>query len=143
MSAENVQFVVETFDTFSRSIWGSGEWIERYHPQLVYHPREDEPDTQPFVGRETWVEIVGGFMNAFAEITFEIEDTYDAGDWAIVSTIMHASGGGSGIEVEDRYVFAYRLCDGVIVEGWEHHTMDEAITALRRRVAATDPTQAA
>ena len=140
MSDENVQFAAEGLDTFSRRTWQTGEWIERFHPQLVYHPREDEPDTQPFVGRETLEQIVGGFMNAFAEITFEVEDTYDAGDWAIVSTVMHASGGSSGIEVEDRYVFAYRIRDGVIVEGWEHHTMDEAVAALRKRLAATDPT---
>jgi ketosteroid isomerase-like protein len=141
MSAENVQLVVQMFDTFSRTSWETGEWIERYHPQLVYHPREDEPDTQPFVGRDTWVEMVGGFMNAFADYTFDIEDTYDAGDWAIVSTVMHASGGSSGIEVEDRYVYAYRIRDGVIVEGWEHHTMDEAVAALRLRQAATERTQ--
>jgi hypothetical protein len=139
MSAENVDLVVQIFDTFSRSKWESGEWIERYHPQLDYHPREDEPDTQPFVGRETWAQIVGGFMDAFAEITFDIVDTYDAGDWAIVSTSMHATVGGSDIQVEDRYVFAYRIDGGVVVEGWEHHTMDEALTALRSHTSAREP----
>jgi hypothetical protein len=139
MSAENVELVVRIFDTFSRSTWEAGEWIERYHPQLDYHPREDEPDTKPFVGRETWAEIVGGFMEAFAEITFDIEDTRDAGDWAIVSTLMHASGGGSDIQVEDRYVFAYRIDGDVVVEGWEHHTMAEALSALRGRTGAKEP----
>ena len=80
-----------------------------FHPELVYLPREDEPDTHPFVGRDRWEQSVGGFMEAFAEITFGIEDSYDAGDWSIVSTLMHASGGASGVEVEDRYVFAYRI----------------------------------
>jgi ketosteroid isomerase-like protein len=133
MSGENVQIVCEIFDTFSRETWEAGDWIERYHPQLVYHPREDEPDTEPFVGRETWEQIVGSFMHAFADITFEIEETTDAGDWAIVSTRMHASVGGSAGEVEDRYVFAYRVRDRLVVEGWEHHTMDEAVAALRDR----------
>jgi len=135
VSAETVQIVADVFGTFCRRTWESGEWIKSYHPRLVYHPREDEPDTQPFVGRDRWEEIVGGFMEAFAEITFDIEDTHDAGDWAVVSTLMHASGGGSGAGVEDRYVFAYRVSDGLIVEGWEHHTMEEAVTALRERTA--------
>jgi ketosteroid isomerase-like protein len=138
MSKENVQLVVQIFDTFSRKTWEAGEWIERYHPQLDYHPREDEPDTRPFVGRETWAQIVGSFMDAFAEITFDIEDTYDAGDWAIVATVMHASGGSSNVEVEDRYVFAYRIDQGLVVEGWEHHTIDEAVAALRDRATATE-----
>ena len=139
MSSENVQLVAGIFETFSRSTWEAGDWIERYHPELDYHPREDEPDTRPFVGRDTWAQIVGGFMDAFAEITFDVEDTYDAGDWAIVSTVMHASGGASNVEVEDRYVFAYRVHDGLVVQGWEHHMMEEAIGALRSRTAATEP----
>jgi hypothetical protein len=78
MSAENVQVVVKVFDTFCRRTWESGEWIVNYHPDVAYHPREDEPDTRPFVGRDTWAQIVGGFMDAFDEITFDIEDTSTA-----------------------------------------------------------------
>jgi ketosteroid isomerase-like protein len=133
MSAENLNVVVAGYDSFCRKTWESGEWIRNFHPELIYHPREDEPDTSPFVGRDRWEQIVGGFMDAFAEVTFDIEESHDAGDWAIVSTLMHASGGGSGVEVEDRYVFAYRVRDGLIVEGWEHHSVDEALTALRSR----------
>jgi ketosteroid isomerase-like protein len=136
VSDENVKLVAGTFDTFCRSAWESGEWLQNYHPELVYHPREDEPDTEPFEGRDRWERIVGAFMDAFDEITFDIEETFDAGDWAIVSTVMHARGGQSGVEIEDRYVFAYRVRDAVIVEGWEHHTMDEAQTALRERISA-------
>ena len=135
MSEENVKLVADAFDTFCRKTWESGEWLRNFHAELVYHPREDEPDTEPFVGRDRWEQIVGGFMDAFGEITFDIEDTFDAGDWAIVATVMHASGGQSGVDVEDRYVFAYRIRDALIVEGWEHHTMDEALTALRGRTA--------
>src|SRR4051812_27553701 len=124
MSVENVELVADNFASFCRRTWESGEWIARYHPEVVYHPREDEPDTEPFVGRDTWAQIVGNFMDAFAEITFDVDETYDGGDWAVVSTLMHASGGASSLEVEDRYVFAYRVHDGFIVEGWEHHTMD-------------------
>jgi hypothetical protein len=72
-------------------------------------------------------------MDAFAEITFDIVDRYNADDWAIVSTVMHASGGGSDVQVEDRYGFAYRIDDGLMVEGWEHRTMDEALAALHSR----------
>ena len=145
MSAENARLVTGIFENFRRETWESGDWIAGFDPDVVYHPREDEPDTQPFVGRDRWVQIVGGFMDAFAEITFTVEEAHDAGDWAVVSTVMHASGGASGLDVEDRYVFAYRMHDRRVVEGWEHHTMDEALTALRERTggpeasAATEP----
>ena len=136
MSAENVEVVRECFATFCRATWESGEWIARYDPHVVYHPREDEPDTRPCVGRDAWARIVDGFMDAFAEITFDIEDARDAGDWAIVATVLHGRGGGSGADVDDRYVFAYRLRDGLIVEGWEYHTMEEAIVAVREHMAS-------
>src|SRR3954451_17613003 len=109
MPARNVELAAEIFESFCRATWETGEWIERYDPQIVYHPREDEPDTRPFVGRDAWARIVAGFMDAFAEITFDVEETHEVGDWAIVSTVLHGRGGGSGVDVTDRYVFAYRV----------------------------------
>jgi ketosteroid isomerase-like protein len=136
MSQQNVELAAGIFETFSRESWASREWIEKYHPDLRYFPREDEPDTRPCIGREAWERIVGGFMDAFAEITFDVEEAIDAGDWAIVSTVFHGRGGGSGIAVDDRYVFAYRVHEGLIVEGREYHTLDQAREALRGEAAA-------
>lgn len=142
MSAENVEVVRQVFETFCRDTWESGEWIERYDPDVVYQPREDEPDTKPLTGRDAWGKIVAGFMEAFAEITFDVVETCDAGEWAVVSTVLHGRGGGSGIEVDDRYVFAYRVRNGLIVEGREFHTMDQALSflgaELSRRPTPTD-----
>jgi ketosteroid isomerase-like protein len=121
-----VELVRAIFETFRRDTWESGEWLARYDPDVVYHPREDEPDTKPCVGREAWGQIVDGFMEAFAEITFDVEETFDADDWAIVSTVLHGRGGGSGVEVNDHYVFVYKVRDGLVVEGWSFNTMEQA-----------------
>jgi ketosteroid isomerase-like protein len=134
MSTENVEAVSEMFGTFCRATWESGEWLSRYDQEVVYHPREDEPDTRECVGREAWAGIVAGFMDAFSEITFDVEDTHDGGDWAVVSTVLHGRGGASGVDVNDRYVFAYRMRHGLVIEGWEYHTMDEALAAVRERI---------
>jgi ketosteroid isomerase-like protein len=136
MSHENVELARSILDTFCRESWESRQWIDRYHPDLVYYPREDEPDTRPCIGRGAWERIVSGFMDAFAEITFDVQETVDAGDWAIVSTVLHGRGGGSGIEVEDRYVFAYKMREGLVVEGREYHTTDQALAALRGEIPA-------
>jgi hypothetical protein len=80
VSAENVQAASEIFETACRASWESGDWLARYDPDVVYHPREDEPDTRLCVGREAWAQIAAGFMDAFSEITFDVKDTYDAGD---------------------------------------------------------------
>jgi ketosteroid isomerase-like protein len=133
MSAENVRAASEIFETACRATWDSGEWITRYDPDVVYHPREDEPDTRECVGLEAWARIVAGFWDAFSEITFDVEDTHDAGDWAIVSAVLHGRGGSSGVDVNDRYVFAYKMREGLVIEGWEYHTMDEALAALGKQ----------
>jgi ketosteroid isomerase-like protein len=36
----------------------------------------------------------------------------------------------SGADVADAYVFVYRLRDGLIVEGWEYRTRQEALKAV-------------
>jgi hypothetical protein len=36
----------------------------------------------------------------------------------------------SGANVEDAYVIVYRLRDGLVVEGWEYRTEQEALKAV-------------
>jgi len=37
---------------------------------------------------------------------------------------------GSGISVNEAYVFVIRVRDGLVVEGWEYRTMEEALEAV-------------
>jgi hypothetical protein len=78
-------------------------------------------------------------MDAFAEITFDVLETVDAGEWAIVSTVLHGRGGGSGAHVDDGYVFAYKLSEDLVVEGWEFNTMQQALkfVAVEQSAAAS------
>jgi ketosteroid isomerase-like protein len=47
----------------------------------------------------------------------------------IASTVLRARGSASGADVSDEYVFVYKLRDGLIVEGWEYRTKEEALEA--------------
>ena len=57
-------------------------------------------------------------------------DVIDAGDRVIASTMIHGRGAVSGASVEDAYVVVYRLRDGLVVEGWEYRTEQEALKAV-------------
>ncbi len=103
--------------------------VADFHPDLVYHPRADEPDPSPHVGRDAYAELIRGFLEAFSQITFEVQEVIDAGDRVIASTVLHGQVGG-GAEVTDAYVFVYEIRDGLIVEGWEYHTLQEALEAV-------------
>ena len=105
-----------------------------FHPELVYHPRADEPDPSPHVGRDAFERLVLGFAESFAETRFEILELIDAGDRVIASTVLHVvlhgQGSASGAGVSDTYVFVYKMRDGLAVEGWEYKTKQEALEAV-------------
>jgi ketosteroid isomerase-like protein len=132
MSQENVEIVRRGFKA-----WNEGrmdDLREVYHPDLVYHPRADEPDPSPHVGRDAFERLVLGFVESFAETRFEILELIDAGDRVIASTVLHAVPHGresaSSAGVSDTYVFVYKLLDGLVVEGWEYRTKQEALEAV-------------
>jgi ketosteroid isomerase-like protein len=132
MSQENVEIVRRGFKA-----WNEGrmdDLRELYDPDVVYHPRADEPDPSPHVGRDAFERLVLGFVESFAETRFEILELIDAGDRVIASTVLHAvlhgQGSASGAGVSDAYVFVYKLRDGLVVEGWEYRTTQEALEAV-------------
>ena len=111
--------------------WSASEPdFSNFHPALVYHPRADEPDPSPHIGRDAYKRLVLGFMEALPDMSFEIRELIDAGDHVIASTVLHARGIASGADVSDAYVFVYKLRDGLIVEGWEYRTRQEALEAV-------------
>jgi ketosteroid isomerase-like protein len=132
MSQENVEVVRAAFEA-----WNAGELpdvVSHFHPELVYHPRADEPDPSPHVGRDAYERLVNGFVDSFSEVTFEVLEWIDAGDHVIASTVLHAvlhgQEGASGAGVSDTYVFVYKLRDGLVVEGWEYRTKQEALEVV-------------
>jgi len=59
-----------------------------------------------------------------------VVELIDAGSRVIASTVMRGQGSASGVGVDDTYVFVYELRDGLIVEGWEYKTRQEALKAV-------------
>ena len=132
MSQENVEVVRAAF-----AAWNAGELLDvlsRFDPQIVYHPRADEPDPSPHVGRDAYEQLIYGFVDSFSEVTVEMLELIDTGDHVIASTVLHVVLRGqrsaSGARVSDTYVFVYKVRDGLIVEGWEYRTKQEALEAV-------------
>jgi ketosteroid isomerase-like protein len=132
MSQENVEVVQGIFEAWNAR--PNELDFAPFHPELVYHPRADEPDPSPHVGRDAYERLIHGFVESFSEVTFEVLEVIDAGDRVITSTVLHAvlrgQGRGSGAGVRDTYVFVYKLRDGLVAEGWEYRTKEEALEAV-------------
>jgi ketosteroid isomerase-like protein len=125
MSRENVEIVRSGFEALNA---GQPDY-SIFHPALIYHPREDEPDPSDHVGRDAYERLADGFLESFRDLRFDVLEVIDADDRVIVSTVMHGRGAASGARVEEAYVFLYELRDGVVVEGWEYRTRQEALKA--------------
>ena len=130
MSQENVEVMRAAL-----AAWIAGDMkalFAHFHPELVYHPRADEPDPSPHVGRDAYERLVYGFVDSFSEVTLEVLELIDVGDPVIASTVLHGvlrGQGSASAGVSDTYVFVYKLRDGLIVEGWEYRTKQEALEA--------------
>jgi ketosteroid isomerase-like protein len=126
MSQENVEVVRGAFERLN-----AGEPdFSVYHSALVYHPRADEPDPSPHIGREAFERLAFGFLESFSNLVFDVEELIDADDLVIASTVMRGRGSASGADVTDAYVFVYRFRNGLVVEGWEYKTKEEALKAV-------------
>ena len=132
MSQENVEVM-----RAGLAAWNAGDMealFAHFHPDLVYHPRADEPDPSPHVGRDAYERLFYGFVDSFSEVTFEVLEVIDAGDYVIAATVLkavlHGQGSASGAGVSDTYVFVVKLRDGLVVEGWEYRTKQEALEAV-------------
>lgn len=129
MTKENVDLVRRAFEgpftegTFTRV-------LDSYHPDLVYHPRSDEPDSSARVGRDEFERLLRSFLEAFSVVTFDVLELIDAGDYVIASTILNGTGSASGADVSDPYVFVYKMRDGLVVEAWEYRTTGEAFESI-------------
>jgi ketosteroid isomerase-like protein len=127
MSQENVEIVRGFFEAWN----ASGELdLSVYHPELVYHPRADEPDPSAHIGRDEYERLLLGFLESFSEIRFDVLELIDAGDYVIAATVMRVRGNASGIGVNDAYIYVSKFRDGLVVEGWEYRTKQEALEAV-------------
>jgi ketosteroid isomerase-like protein len=126
VSQENVEIVRGAYETVNA---GQPDYA-LFHSALIYHPRADEPDPSAHVGRDAFERLLDGFLESFRDLRFDVLKLIDAGDRVIASTMIHGRGAASGASVEDAYVVVYRLRDGLVVEGWEYRTEQEALEAV-------------
>ena len=127
MSQENAELMRAWFECWNAT--GNPD-LSALDPGLIYHPRADEPDPSPHVGRDAYEQLLRGFIESFAEIKFDVLKVREAGDYVVASTVLRCRVRDSGISVNEAYVFVIRVRDGLVVEGWEYRTMEEALEAV-------------
>ncbi len=103
MSRENVQAVRRAFEVWNAT--GEPDF-SIIHPDLVYHPRADEPDPSAHVGRDEYDHI-------------EVQELIDAGDYVGVVGYVAGHGEASGLEFRMRLVNILELRDGMVFRAYD------------------------
>jgi ketosteroid isomerase-like protein len=108
-----------------------GAFAESMAPDIVYFERDAYLDTPPVIhGREACVKAMTEFASAFQEFKAEIQRIADAGDWVVTLNHWQGSGAGSGASVDLREVIAWRVQDGLAIEGRVFGSWDEALEGI-------------
>jgi ketosteroid isomerase-like protein len=130
MSDASIRQAREIFDAFN-----SGDidfWLDQLHPEIVWHTRVDEPDAGVYRGRDGLRSLIELWLEQFEDLRCEGMEYLDAGDWVLVPCRLRGRGRGSGIEIDEPYVFAHHFGpDGRSFECFEYRTVEEAREAIR------------
>ena len=128
MSAENVEIVRRSWEAWKQGDAAAG--LSCYHPDIVWEPAEDEPDSHTARGLDEVVELMGRWVGSFEDFAGEPLDFIDAGDNIVVEMVFTGRPRGSQQEVTLRETQVFTLRDGLIVHVREYRTKDEALAAL-------------
>ena len=131
MSRENVELMRDVFDAFNRrDLTG---FFQRFHPELTYRNREDEPDVRMYRGLEDFKGYVASWLEMFDDLRIETRDFIGLEEQVIAVTDLYGRGRDTGADVRGSYVFLFRIRGGLIVQGREYATTDEALEAVGLR----------
>jgi ketosteroid isomerase-like protein len=125
--SQNVEIVRRAFDLFNARDMAA--YFQLFHPELTYRNREDEPDVRLYRGLEDYKGYVAGWLEMFEDLRLENRGFIDRGEQVIAVAELHGRGRRTGAEVRGFYVFLLHVRDGVIVQGREYATTDEAVKA--------------
>jgi ketosteroid isomerase-like protein len=128
VSRENVEVVRELARAYSSQDW---EGLARvYDPGVVMHHLEGWPEPGPTVGREAVVEQWKTIVDAVGSGESIEESVWARGEWVVAHFRLEVTGIASGIDVDTRYTFVYRVRNGLITEQrnlWGHVDPLEAV----------------
>ena len=78
-------------------------------------------------GRAAVLELWGHFSSVWDRLVFDPEETlYDQGDTMIVRTHVQATGGGSGVELDQTLYYALTIRDGLLSRIVPNFSLEEA-----------------
>jgi ketosteroid isomerase-like protein len=127
VSQENVDLVRLTWEFTARA--GEPDF-QRLHPDIVWHMREDLPDSRTYRGHDALAKVWAEWFESFDGFRVDIEELVDAGNSVIAVLTVRGRIKGSSEEVEMPEAQVWKIVDGKAVEVREYPTSAEARKAI-------------
>src|SRR5919198_2819924 len=89
-------------------------WNTAFHPDVVYIPTKEWPDSSPRRGPEEMERFLRGIYDDWDQWDLSIREIRDNGDRVLVETRVNAKGATSGIELRGRTFHVVTFRDGLI-----------------------------
>ena len=125
MSQENVEIVRRWAFAFNND---TDTFRQLTHPEIEWMPFED--NHTPSYGLDGAMRIRNGWLDAWDEHRVDIEEMLDGGGDDVVATAHSiARGLRSGVEVDVRLHFHFKVRDGKVVYVYEHQDRADALKA--------------
>jgi ketosteroid isomerase-like protein len=128
VSEENVQIVRAAYETAQRE-QTLESFLELLDPEIVWDNRAVWPDGSRYHGLDEVRREGRRWLGTWEEYRFTAEEFLDAGDWVLVALHVQGRGKGSGVEVDQHFVEAWRMRDGKAIEHCAYRTREEALKA--------------
>lgn len=112
MSQENLEIVRHSGEMLARRDYDA--FLASCDPEIEFVLPDGGINTGIRRGRQALRGLLDDYLASFADVQFEAERFYDAGDSVIASMRMTALGRGSGIAVEFRSGFIFTLAEGKV-----------------------------
>jgi ketosteroid isomerase-like protein len=126
VSQENVDLLRARFESFART----GTDPDWYHPDVLWHLRQDLPESETLVGRDRVLRLFSEWETAFEPFRVDVDELIDAGDVVIAVLWLRGVIKASSQEIEMSETWVIRIVNGVNVETWEYKTKAEALEAV-------------
>jgi ketosteroid isomerase-like protein len=124
MSEENVEVVLRCTQAI---VHDEGAWLSTVDPGIEWYPIEEGHSLSR--GHEAAIRVRRSWLENWEGYQVDVEEMKDGADNVVAC--MHLTGRGkmSGVEVDLRIYFHFKLRDGKIVYAYEHDDLDEALEA--------------
>jgi uncharacterized protein len=112
MSEENVEIVRQAFAAFSRE--GPEALASFWDPEIEVGVPPELAQAGTYRGRDAVLEWISEWSDAWDRIEYTAEEILENGDSVVVTVFYDGVGRGSGLRIDGRFWYLFRLRDGKI-----------------------------